>query len=109
MIYGSDFQISLLGSTTPVGVGFRPSAVEANQTSHPALDLVNVDGIFREGYEDRLIVNEQHVILKGVTGADEGSYTITEANGKVGKKICLNVKGENRKMYTSYHITFRLT
>lgn len=97
MIYGSDFQILLHGSTTPVGVGFRPSAVEANQTSHPASELLRAEGIYQEGYEDRLEVNDQHVLLKAVTGSDEGSYTITDANGKVSKKICLNVKGEKRK------------
>lgn len=98
MIYGSDFQVSLVGVNTPIEVGFRPIAVEANQTSHPALDLLTSDGNYLEGYEGRLIITEQHLVLKAVTGADEGSYTITEPRGKISKKICLNVKGEKRKM-----------
>lgn len=101
VIYGNDFQISLGGISTPVGVGFRPRAVEATHTSHPALELLTADGSFQEGYEGRLSINEQRLVLKAVTGADEGSYTITEANGKVSKKICLNVKGEKKKMVES--------
>lgn len=97
VIYGNQFHISLVGISTPVGVGFRPSAVEANQTSHPALELLTAEGNFQEGYEGRLSINKHHLTLKAVTGADEGSYTITEANGKVSKKICLNVKGEKKK------------
>lgn len=92
MIYGRDFTITLLGM--PEGVGFRPIAVEANQTSHPALELLTAEGHVHENYADRLSITEQHVVLKAVTGADEGSYTITLTGGKVGKKICLNVKGE---------------
>lgn len=98
MIYGSDFQVSLLGLATPVAVSFRPSAVEANQTSYPAVELLRADRSFHEGYEGRFISNEQRLVLKAVTGADEGSYTLTDANGKVSKKICLNVKGEKKKM-----------
>lgn len=98
LIYGSNFQVSLLGLAMPIGVGFRPSAVEANETSRPALELLSADGRFHEGYDSRLIVTEQNFILKAVTGADEGSYTITDANGKVSKKICLNVKGGKKEM-----------
>lgn len=94
VIYGGDFHISLVDSTTPVSVGFRPSAVEANQTSLPATELLMTDGSLKEGYEGRLTSNEQRLILKAVTRADEGSYTITDAAGKESKKICLNVKGE---------------
>lgn len=97
MLYGADFHVSLIGLATPLAVGFRPSAVEANQTSHPALELLTVDGSFHDGYEGRLIITEQHLVLKAVTGADEGSYTITDTMGKVGKKVCLNVKGEVKR------------
>lgn len=75
-------------------VGFRNSTVEANQTSLSALELLTADGNIYEGYENRLSVTEEHFTLHAVTGADEGSYTITDSNMKVNKKICLNVKGE---------------
>lgn len=96
VIYGGDFQVSLVGVTTPVSVSFRHSAVEANNTSHPATDLMTVDGIFQDGYGARLISTEQRLVLKAVTGADEGSYTIAEPSGNVSKKICLNVKGKRK-------------
>ncbi|XP_060776468.1 uncharacterized protein si:dkeyp-77h1.4 [Neoarius graeffei] len=108
VIYGNQFHISLVGISTPVGVGFRPSAVEANQTSHPALELLTAEGNFQEGYEGRLSINKHHLTLKAVTGADEGSYTITEANGKVSKKICLNVKEAESFIRVPYGGTFKL-
>lgn len=97
MLYGADFHVLLFGHPPPLAVNFRHSAVEANQTSHPALELLTVDGSFHDGYEGRLIITEQHLVLKAVTGADEGSYTITDTMGKVIKKICLNVKGEIKR------------
>ncbi|XP_026795855.3 uncharacterized protein si:dkeyp-77h1.4 isoform X1 [Pangasianodon hypophthalmus] len=108
VLYGGDFQVSLLGVSTPVGVDFRPSAVEANQTSHPPIELLTPDGSLREGYEDRLSSTEQRLVLKAVTGTDEGSYTITEANGKVSKKICLNVKEYQKFVTVPYGGTFKL-
>ncbi|XP_017324885.1 uncharacterized protein si:dkeyp-77h1.4 isoform X2 [Ictalurus punctatus] len=106
VIYGRDFTITLLGM--PEGVGFRPIAVEANQTSHPALELLTAEGHVHENYADRLSITEQHVVLKAVTGADEGSYTITLTGGKVGKKICLNVKEELKFVTVPYGGTFKL-
>ncbi|KAM9487702.1 uncharacterized protein Hap1MRO34_004867 isoform 2-T2 [Clarias gariepinus] len=95
VIYGADFHITLHEASTPVTVGFRPSAVEANQTSQPAVELLKADGTFHDGYEGRLSVTESRFVLKAVTGTDEGSYTISgvaDGVGKVSNKICLNVK-----------------
>ncbi|KAG7335782.1 hypothetical protein KOW79_000475 [Hemibagrus wyckioides] len=108
VIYGGDFHISLVDSTTPVTVGFRPSAVEANQTSLPATELLMTDGSLKEGYEGRLTSNEQRFILKAVTRADEGSYTITDAAGKESKKICLNVKEHHNFVTVPYGGKFKL-
>lgn len=76
-------------------VGFRHSSVEANQTSLPAVELLN--GTPKENYQERIKITPQKFTLLAVTGADEGSYTFSDLNGKVEKKICLNVKGESRK------------
>jgi len=49
----------------------------------------------RDGYQGRMSVNERHVTLRAVTGADEGSYTIRDAEGNIQRKECLNVRGES--------------
>lgn len=95
--YGFDFHVSLNDISDPVAVGFRHSSVEANQTSVPAVELVKVDGTFKEDYKERIEITPQKFTLRAVTGVDEGSYTFSDSNGKVKKKICLNVKGESRK------------
>ncbi|XP_062848843.1 uncharacterized protein si:dkeyp-77h1.4 [Trichomycterus rosablanca] len=89
--YGDNFQLTLPEKSIPIGVEFRPSAVEANQTSHPAQELLNRNGNFQDGYENRIIVTEKNFVLRAVTGTDEGSYTITNSSGKVSNKVCLNV------------------
>lgn len=60
----------------------------------PALVLLTSTGISREGYQGRISVNERHVTLSTVTGADEGSYTVRDAEGVIQRKVCLNVRGE---------------
>ncbi|XP_071326092.1 uncharacterized protein [Trachinotus anak] len=90
--YGDNYHIPLLGVTPPITLEYRPSAVEANQTSRPALVLLTSTGLSREGYQGRISVNERHVTLSAVTGADEGSYTVRDAEGVIQRKVCLNVK-----------------
>ncbi|XP_016893347.1 uncharacterized protein LOC103388029 isoform X1 [Cynoglossus semilaevis] len=90
--YGDNFYIPLLGVTPPIILEYRPSAVEANQTSRPALVLLTSTGMSREGYEGRISANERHVKLSAVTGADEGSYTVRDAEGVIQRKFCLNVR-----------------
>lgn len=101
--YGENFNVPLAGITGPISVEFRPIAVEANQTSRPALVLLNKEE-YQAGYESRLLVSESRVSLQGVTGTDEGSYTIVDGSGKVQKKVCLNVKGEDRVRDSSTHL-----
>ncbi|GAA6097272.1 microtubule-associated protein 4 [Tachysurus ichikawai] len=108
VIYGGEFHVSLVDVTTPVSVGFRPIAVEANQTSFPATELLTLDGSLKESHEGRLISNEQRLVLKAVTGADEGSYTISDSIGKVSKKICLNVKEQENFVTVPYGGKFKL-
>ncbi|XP_058504151.1 uncharacterized protein si:dkeyp-77h1.4 isoform X2 [Solea solea] len=90
--YGNNFHIPLLGVTPPITLEYRPSAVEANQTSRPALVLLTSTGMSRDGYQGRISVNERHIRLSAVTGADEGSYTVRDDEGVIQRKVCLNVK-----------------
>ncbi|AWO96365.1 putative proline-rich transmembrane protein 2 [Scophthalmus maximus] len=90
--YGDSYHIKLSGVTPPITLEYRPIAVEANQTSRPALVLLTSTGMSREGYQGRISVNEHHVSLSAVTGADEGSYTVRDAEGVIQRKVCLNVK-----------------
>ncbi|XP_052433793.1 uncharacterized protein si:dkeyp-77h1.4 [Carassius gibelio] len=90
--YGLDFHVLLQNISELVRVGFRNSTVEANQTSLPAIELLNADGTLKENYQERAEITPQKFTLRAVTGADEGSYTISDSIGKVQKKICLNVK-----------------
>ncbi|KAM6936335.1 uncharacterized protein PEZ65_006477 isoform 3-T3 [Lycodopsis pacificus] len=90
--YGDNYHIPLLGVTPPITLEYRPSAVEANQTSRPALVLLTSTGLSRDGYQGRISVNERYVTLRTVTGADEGSYSVRDAEGDIQRKECLNVK-----------------
>ncbi|XP_056301057.1 uncharacterized protein si:dkeyp-77h1.4 isoform X2 [Pseudoliparis swirei] len=90
--YGDNYHVPLSGITPPITLEYRPSAVEANQTSKPALVLLTSTGMSRDGYQGRMSVNERHVTLRAVTGADEGSYTIRDAEGNIQRKECLNVR-----------------
>ncbi|XP_056331225.1 uncharacterized protein si:dkeyp-77h1.4 isoform X2 [Danio aesculapii] len=106
--YGLDFHISLNEISQPLRVGFRHSTVEANQTSLPATNLLNADGKPKEIYQDRLIIDTQKFVLRAVTGADEGSYTFSDSNGKVKKKICLNLKDHQIFDEVSYGDTVKI-
>uniref|UniRef100_A0A3Q3DY65 Si:dkeyp-77h1.4 n=1 Tax=Hippocampus comes TaxID=109280 RepID=A0A3Q3DY65_HIPCM len=89
--YGENFRIPLLEVTPPITLEHRPSAVEANLTSRPALVLLTSTGKPREGYQGRISVSDHHVVLRSTTGADDGSYTVRDALGAVRIKICLQV------------------
>lgn len=58
--------------------------------------LMTLTGMPREGYEGRIGVDDRHVTLSTVTGADAGSYTIRDAEGDIQQKICLSVRGERK-------------
>ncbi|TNN81663.1 hypothetical protein EYF80_008109 [Liparis tanakae] len=90
--YGDNYHVPLSGITPPITLEYRPSAVEANQTSRPALVLLTSTGMSRDGYQGRISANERHVTLRAVTGADEGSYTVRDAEGNIQRKECLNVR-----------------
>ncbi|XP_063070406.1 uncharacterized protein LOC134461411 [Engraulis encrasicolus] len=89
IMYGENFHIQL--TLPPKVIEFRPIAVEANQASLIALVLM-IGEHFRDVYENRLFVSETRVTLTGVTGADEGAYTIRDIFDEIQKKVCLDVK-----------------
>ncbi|XP_061145733.1 uncharacterized protein si:dkeyp-77h1.4 [Syngnathus typhle] len=89
--YGENYRIPLLEVTPPITLEHRTSAVEANLTSRPAQMLLTNTGKTREGYEGRIEVSDHSVLLRSVTGADDGSYTVRDARGSVRVKICLQV------------------
>ncbi|XP_037532132.1 uncharacterized protein si:dkeyp-77h1.4 [Nematolebias whitei] len=100
--YGGRFSIPLLGVTSPITLEYRPSAVEANQTSRPAFVLLTAAGSSTEPYQERISVGERYVTLSGVTGADEGSYTVRDNKGVIQKKVCLNVKEHKSFVTVAY-------
>eukprot|EP00063_Salmo_salar_P040483 XP_014015318.1 PREDICTED: uncharacterized protein KIAA0754-like isoform X1 [Salmo salar] len=106
--YGENFHIQLAGVEAPITLEYRPSAVEANLTSRPALVLMTRGGLSRDGYQGRLSVNERRVTLNTVTGADEGSYTIRDTNMKIIRKVCLNVKEHQNFVKLPYGGTLKI-
>lgn len=106
--YGDNYHIPLLGIIPPITLEYRPSAVEANQTSRPALVLLTSTGISREGYEGRISVNERHITLSTVTGADEGSYTVRDAELEIKRKVCLNVREHQNFVTLPYGKTVKI-
>ena len=57
--------------------------------------LLTSTGMSRDGYQGRISVSERHASLGAVSGADEGSYTVRDAEGVIQRKVCLNVKGKS--------------
>ncbi|XP_062841659.1 uncharacterized protein LOC134301048 [Trichomycterus rosablanca] len=107
--YGETYHIPLNDITGPYILEFRPSAPHANQTAEPpAHILLNQSTIPVEEYMNRLNANEKRVTLHSVTGADEGSYTVLDSDGKVRKRTCLNVKEHQNFMYLKYDGTLKI-
>ncbi|KAM4581569.1 uncharacterized protein PAE49_006055 [Odontesthes bonariensis] len=92
IIYGGIFHMPLSGVNLPITLEYRPSGVEANQTSRPAVVVLTATGTSSEPFKGRINVNEHSVTLSAVTGADEGSYTVRDDKGVIQRKECLNVK-----------------
>ncbi|CAG6015002.1 unnamed protein product [Menidia menidia] len=100
--YGGNFQIPLQGVNQPITLEYKPSIVEANQTSRPALVVLTATGISSEPYQGRISVSEHSVTLSGVTGADEGSFTVLDNRGAIQRKQCLNVKEHKNFLTVPY-------
>ncbi|XP_028280222.1 uncharacterized protein LOC114447898 [Parambassis ranga] len=100
--YGSSFHIPLSGVNVPITLEYKPSAVEANQTSRPALVALTMTGTSAEPFRGRITVNDQYVTLNAVTGSDKGSYTIRDNVGDIKRKMCLDVKGHQSFLSLPY-------
>lgn len=78
----------------------RPSLVPTNQsdmqhaTEPPPILLYNNSTVLVEEYEERLSVSEKRVTLHSVRITDEGSFTVMDRTGKVRRRNCLNVRGD---------------
>lgn len=72
----------------------------------PVILLTSV-GTSTEGYLGRIAVGEHDVTLKRATGADEGSYTVRDAEGNIQTKLCLNVLSE--RMTPSISVSLAVT
>uniref|UniRef100_A0A3Q2PAT8 Si:dkeyp-77h1.4 n=1 Tax=Fundulus heteroclitus TaxID=8078 RepID=A0A3Q2PAT8_FUNHE len=93
--YGGNFDIQIKGVNPPITLEYKPSAVEANQTSRPPSVVLTATGTPTGTYRGRISVSEESITIRAVTGADEGSYTVTDSRGAIKNRVCLNVKGEN--------------
>lgn len=58
--------------------------------------LYNQTTVLAEEYVGRLSVTDRRVTLRSVRMADEGSFTVLDREGKVRRRNCLNVRGEER-------------
>lgn len=65
-----------------------------NRLKTPPIVMHNQTTMLGAKYAGRLIFSEKRVMLHSVRMTDEGSYTVLDRDGKVQKRNCLNVRGE---------------
>ncbi|CAF93530.1 unnamed protein product, partial [Tetraodon nigroviridis] len=63
-------------------------------TKTPPLVIYNWTTVLGAEYAGRLTMSEKRVMLHSVSKTDEGSYIVLDRDGKVHKRSCLNVRGE---------------
>lgn len=63
-------------------------------TEPPPVVLFNQTAVPAEEYAGRLSVTEKRVTLHAVRMADEGSFTVLDREGKIRRRNCLNVRGQ---------------
>ncbi|KAA0710061.1 hypothetical protein E1301_Tti018855 [Triplophysa tibetana] len=83
--YGDTYHIPINPSVVPYTLEFRSAGqTHVNVTTEePPILLLNQTVIMSEVYQNRLTISEKRVNLHLVTGADEGSYTIIDSDGKI--------------------------
>lgn len=74
-------------------------------TKTPPLVMYNWTTMLAAEYAGRLIVSEKRVMLHSVRMTDEGSYMVLNRDGKVQKRNCLNVRGEEYSLVYRFHAT----
>lgn len=67
-------------------------------TKTPPLMIYKQTMVLAAEYAGRLTVTEKRVMLHSVRMSDVGSYMVLDHDGKVKKRICLNVRGEERHL-----------
>lgn len=67
-------------------------------TMTPPLVMYNQTTVLAAEYAGRLIVSEKRVMLHSVRMADEGSYMVLDRDGKIQRRNCLIVRGEERSL-----------
>ncbi|XP_007550265.1 cadherin-related family member 5 isoform X2 [Poecilia formosa] len=97
--YGGNFHIPVLNVNPPITLEYKPSSVEANLTSRPAIVVLTAAGFSTEPYQGRITVGERSVTVSAVTGVDEGSYTVRDNQGVIKQQVCLNVKEHTNFVY----------
>lgn len=65
--------------------------------------LYNSSAVLAEEYVGRLSVSEKRVTLHSVRMTDEGSFTVKDRDGKVKRRNCLNVRGEQGSALQPVH------
>lgn len=60
-------------------------------------------------YAGRLIISEKRVMLHSVRTTDEGSYMVLDRDGKVQKRNCLNVRGEEHSSLQLFKLLLQIT
>lgn len=82
----------------------RPDLDQGNHTlmhrltKAPPLVMYNRTTVLAAEYVGRLIMSDKRVMLHSVRMTDEGSYMVLDRDGKVQKRNCLNVRGEERSL-----------
>ncbi|XP_051992597.1 uncharacterized protein LOC127650956 isoform X2 [Xyrauchen texanus] len=102
--YGDTYHIPINPMIGPYTLEFRSGAqTHVNQTTEePPVLIFNRTAFPTEEYKNRLTIAEKRVNLNLVTGADEGSYTVVDSDGKVRMRACLNVKDHQIFEHLSY-------
>lgn len=108
--YGDTYYIPINPSIGPCTLEFRSAGqTHVNVTTEePPVLLLNHTVITSEEYQNRLTISEKRVNLHLVTGADEGSYTIIDSDGKVRMRTCLNVKDHQIFEHLKYGGTLKI-
>ncbi|XP_066531658.1 uncharacterized protein [Hoplias malabaricus] len=107
--YGETYHIPINNITGSYVLEFRHSASHIYPAVEPpALVLLNQSTIPIVEYRSRLSATEKKINLHSVTGADEGSYTVLDSDGKARKKTCLNVKEHQNFLRLKYDETLKI-
>ncbi|XP_077599698.1 uncharacterized protein LOC144214861 [Stigmatopora nigra] len=94
--YGDTYYIRLNQVSGPVSLEWRPVWAPRGNASEPsrapAALLFRHTLVLADAYAGRLSVTERAVELRSVGVADEGSFTVRDAQGKVRRRNCLHVR-----------------